>query len=462
MGRSSLTPICAWCGEPEFGVGVWSSDCAMSTLVRLASSQRPPGGVCRSRGGRLDGDDRRAPGALDVHKAQVTACVRTQGPAGSERRISRSLRHGRGVVDAARLAGRARGDAGHDGGHWRVLEAGVGDPGGRVRAVAGQRRHVKQVPAARPTSVMPRGCASWRRPACCGRALVAQAVRTLRNLTRYRKTQIQERAREANRLHKALEDTGIKLDCVATDILGVSGRAMLDALVAGTTDPHVLAELARGKLPRRSPRCAKRWRAALTACTRSGSAGPRHIDFLDEQIAGLTEAIAEQIAPFEKAVELLCTITGVQRRTAEAIIAEIGVDMRSSRPPRNWPRGPGNAPATTSPPANGARARPAGVPSGWTGPRGGCAGRDALQGHLPGRPVRPPRPPRPQEGARCRQALDHRRLLAHAHNRRALQRPRRRPRAATPPRPPSASSPSSNDSATSSRCRRRAPHRARY
>ena len=72
-------------------------------------------------------------------------------------------------------------------------------------------------------------------------------------MTRYRKTQIAERQREANRLHKALEDTGIKLDCVATDILGVSGRAMLDALVSGTTDPQVLADLAKGKLRAKIP-----------------------------------------------------------------------------------------------------------------------------------------------------------------------------------------------------------------
>jgi transposase len=150
----------------------------------------------------------------------------------------------------------------------------------------------------------------------------------LRNLTRYRKTQIQERAREANRLHKALEDTGIKLDCVASDILGKSGRAMLDALVAGTTDPEVLADLARGRLRAKLPalrealegrfdRLHAVWVGAILA----------HLDFLDEQIASLTETIGEQIAPFEKAVELLCTIPGVQRRTAEVIIAEIGVDM---------------------------------------------------------------------------------------------------------------------------------------
>jgi transposase len=78
-------------------------------------------------------------------------------------------------------------------------------------------------------------------------------IRDLRLLTRYRRTQIAKRKREAQRLHKALDDTGIKLDCVATDILGKSGRAMLDALVAGTTDPEILADLALGKLREKIP-----------------------------------------------------------------------------------------------------------------------------------------------------------------------------------------------------------------
>src|SRR5207247_9067609 len=78
-------------------------------------------------------------------------------------------------------------------------------------------------------------------------------IRDMRLLTRYRRRQISERTREAQRLHKALEDTGIKLACVATDILGKSGRDMLNALVAGTTDPDVLAELARGKLRPKIP-----------------------------------------------------------------------------------------------------------------------------------------------------------------------------------------------------------------
>ena len=94
-------------------------------------------------------------------------------------------------------------------------------------------------------------------------------IRELRDLTRYRKVLIQDRTREANRLHKLLEDAGIKLASVATDVLGVSGRAMLDALVRGTTDPDVLAELARGKLRANSRRCVRRWRGDFGPTTPS-------------------------------------------------------------------------------------------------------------------------------------------------------------------------------------------------
>jgi len=118
-------------------------------------------------------------------------------------------------------------------------------------------RHVKNVPG-RKTDVSD---AQWLCQLMEAGLLRSSFVppkpqRRLRTLTRYRKTQIAERQREANRLHKALEDTGIKLDCVATDILGKSGRAMLDALVAGTTDPEVLAELAQGKLRAKIPAIA--------------------------------------------------------------------------------------------------------------------------------------------------------------------------------------------------------------
>jgi transposase len=153
-------------------------------------------------------------------------------------------------------------------------------------------------------------------------------IRTLRNLTRYRKSNIRDRQREANRLDKLPEDTGIKLDCVATDLLGRSARAMLDALVAGTTDPRLLADLARGQLRKKLPAL----REALEGRFDSEHAlvvGQilAHIDFLDESIERLSAAIEQQIAPFAAAVELLCTTPCVQRRAAEVIIAETGGDM---------------------------------------------------------------------------------------------------------------------------------------
>jgi transposase len=110
-------------------------------------------------------------------------------------------------------------------------------------------RHVKQVPG-RKTDCADAAwlCQLLECGLLRGSFVPPKPIRALRTTTRYRKALIQERQREANRLHKVLEDTGIKLDCVATDILGVSGRLMLEALCQGTTDPQLLAELARGKL----------------------------------------------------------------------------------------------------------------------------------------------------------------------------------------------------------------------
>src|SRR4030095_16955277 len=112
----------------------------------------------------------------------------------------------------------------------------------------------RSCPAARPTSAMPPGCASCWSVGCCGAALVPPpAIRELRDLVRYRKRLIQAHSAECQRIQKTLEDAGIKLDSVAADVLGVSGRAMLSALVAGERDPQVLAELAKGKLRKKLP-----------------------------------------------------------------------------------------------------------------------------------------------------------------------------------------------------------------
>src|SRR5438128_4908828 len=125
-------------------------------------------------------------------------------------------------------------------------------------------------------------------------------IRELRDLTRYRKAQIEERSREVQRLDKVLQDAGIKLSSVASRTLGVSVRLMLEALVAGTHDPDVLAELARGRLRRKLPEL----REALTGRFRGEHHGLlvsqilAHIDYLDETIAFLSERIEQLIAPF--------------------------------------------------------------------------------------------------------------------------------------------------------------------
>jgi transposase len=155
-----------------------------------------------------------------------------------------------------------------------------------------------------------------------------QPIRDLRDLTRYRKRQIEDRAQEVNRLLRLLEDAGIKLASVATDVMGVSGRAMLAALLEGQRDPAALADLARGVLRRKLPAL----REALQGRFRAHHAFLltqilSKIDFLEAAIADLTAAIDEQLRPFEADLARLMTIPGVARRNATTILAETGGDM---------------------------------------------------------------------------------------------------------------------------------------
>lgn len=153
-------------------------------------------------------------------------------------------------------------------------------------------------------------------------------IRELRELTRYRKTRIEERTREGQRLDKVLQDAGVKLSSVASDVLGRSGRAMLEALVGGSRDPEALAALAKGRLRRKLPEL----RAALTARFANHHAvliGEilAHLDYLDESIERRSAEVDRVIVPFARQRDLLTTIPGVDKRVAEAIIGEIGVDM---------------------------------------------------------------------------------------------------------------------------------------
>jgi transposase len=153
-------------------------------------------------------------------------------------------------------------------------------------------------------------------------------IRELRELTRYRKTLVQERAQEVNRIQKVLEGANIKLAVVATDILGKSGRDMLDALTGGEQDAEALAELARGRLRAKLPEL----RLALT-----GRVQPHHrfllerilahIDFLEASLAQIQQEIEQHLTPFEEAMTLAQSVIGIQETAAAAILAEIGTDM---------------------------------------------------------------------------------------------------------------------------------------
>jgi transposase len=267
---------------------------------------------------------------LDVHKAQVTACVRvpTSGR-GREEHLAEfptTVRGLMGLRDWLEAHGVTHVAMEATGVYWQPVWHVLEDA---FELYLVNARHVKQVPG-RKTDVSDAAWLSRLMEAGLLRAsfVPPKPQRALRMLTRYRKTQIQERAREANRLHKALEDTGIKLDCVASDLLGASGRAMLDALVAGTTDAEVLAQLAQGKLRAKLPalREALEGRFAPHHALLIGAI-LAHLDFLDEQIEGLSDAIEEALLPFAGGVQLAVTIPGVARRTAEVLVAEIGTDM---------------------------------------------------------------------------------------------------------------------------------------
>lgn len=161
-----------------------------------------------------------------------------------------------------------------------------------------------------------------------------EPVRHLRDLTRYRTTLTVERSREAQRLEKELEDAGIKISSVATDILGVSGRAMLAALIAGEDDAAVIADMARGRMRPKIP--------ALTQAL-TGNFGEHHaflcrmhltrIDELSATIEELSARIEQEMRPFARQIDLLVTIPGVKKATAEVIIAETGADMTRFRTP---------------------------------------------------------------------------------------------------------------------------------
>src|SRR5215211_4695530 len=207
--------------------------------------------------------------------------------------------------------------------YWYVLE----ERGFELLLV--NARHVKILPG-RKTDVCD---AAWlaellEHGLLRGSFVPPPAIRELRDLTRYRKRLIQAHTAECQRLHKTLEDASIRLGSVATDVLGVSGRAMLRALLAGERDPKVLAELARGRLRNKLAELREALRGHFSAHhALLVRLALDHVEQLERSITALDAEVDRVIAPFAQARDRLDTITGVGKRAAECIIAEIGVDM---------------------------------------------------------------------------------------------------------------------------------------
>jgi len=286
---------------------------------------------------------------LDVHKDSITACVRVPGELGRRHQETRTFGTTTQSLLALRdwLAACGVTVVGMEstGAYWKpvyyLLEADFTPwllNAHHLKAVPGRKTDVKDAEwigqlvehgLVRPSFVPP------------------PDIRELRDLTRYRKALIEERTREGQRLDKVLQDAGLKLSSVASDVLGVSGRAMLAALVEGTRDPAVLADLARGQLRKKLPQL----RAALEGHFRAHHAllvGEllAHIEYLEDAIARLSQELEERLRPFAAEIDLLDTIPGINRRGAEVLLAELGADMTrfpTARHLASWAgRCPGN------------------------------------------------------------------------------------------------------------------------
>ena len=205
---------------------------------------------------------------------------------------------------------------------WNILEEGR-------HILLANPQHLKAVPGRKTDVKDAQWLADLHRHGLLKASFIPpKSVRALRELTRYRKTLVQKRAQEVNRLQKVLEGANIKLASVATDVLGKSGREMLEALVGGEQDAQALSDLARGRL-----------RGKLPALRRAleGRVQPHHrfllerilahIDFLEESIAQVQREIEERLVPFEEAVTLAQSVIGIQATAAAAIVAEIGIEM---------------------------------------------------------------------------------------------------------------------------------------
>ncbi len=267
---------------------------------------------------------------LDIHKKMIVACLSVPGP--NRKRQKQTRTFGTMTADLLQLSDwLASNGVTHvamesTGVYWKpiynILE-------GNFAVLLVNAQHIKAVPG-RKTDV--KDC-EWiadflQHGLLKGSFVPERPQRELRELTRYRASLVRERTAEVNRLQKTLEGANIKLASVASNVVGKSARQMLERLVEGSTDEKDMAQLAKGRLREKIPQLERALVGRFGAHQRFLVAQQlAHIDFLDESIERLSEEVAERVRPFAEATERLMTISGVSRRIAETLAAEIGIDM---------------------------------------------------------------------------------------------------------------------------------------
>jgi len=268
---------------------------------------------------------------LDVHKDSITACLRRLGAGGQGtqelRTVGTTTAELLTLLDWLVAAGCTHVAMESTGVYWKpvfnILE------GHFQQVLVVNAQHMKALPGRKKDTLDAEWIAQLLQHGLLRGSFIPPApIRELREATRYRKQVIRTRADEANRIQQLLEGANLKLGSVATDILGVSGRAMLTALVQGETDPTALARLAKGRLRKKHAHLVAALTGRITPVQRI-LLGQQlaHVEYLDRAIAELDALIATLMAPYQAEAARLCTVTGIATRTAETLIAELGADM---------------------------------------------------------------------------------------------------------------------------------------
>jgi transposase len=269
---------------------------------------------------------------LDVHKKTVMAALRTPGAPGKRHHEVREFSTFNEGLVALRgwlvSEGVTQVVMEATGVYWRpvwhVLEEATG-----FELLLANAQHVKNLPG-RKTDVSD---AEWLAQLLeCGLLrgsfVPPKDIAHLRDLTRYRTSLVRERAREVQRLQKLLEDAGVKLESVVTDVSGKAARRMIEALISGERDPEVLADMALTRMRPKIPELRK----ALVGRFEDHHAllARMHLDHIDElaaMVARLDDEVDRLMAPFAEPAAGLMSVPGIGERTAEVVISEIGVDM---------------------------------------------------------------------------------------------------------------------------------------